>query len=200
MRCIDAAGTVSYCLVGLHRCLMKTDRHSFHSLLISGLLLLSTSAALRAIPQTFGGGQFLSAVDKPAEQFFANIAMWKPGAKLPGEWIPVETPPSAVRAREPGPVFGVQADSLTLVREDDGTITEIRVGYSPKGSGLAETALLARLRTNLKSFTAAKPAVSGGLEKYAGSGLVIALKKTAGGPVLHLTSAAGGPPVKVEKK
>ena len=129
------------------------------------LSILLAGASLLAIP-TSVGGIFQTGLDnpehEPLEAWFSNPGHWLPGAVLPGPWVSVSGRPTDMRLDNPGAIFGIQARSVTISRDDKGGVKEISVQYDKDTAKSAGAHLLSSLTTNVGAAIGAKGHASRG--------------------------------------
>lgn len=156
-------------------------------LLLLAACLLLASPALQAIPQSIGG-LFLNASNNPrrlpVEEWFREATHWEPGAPLPGPWVS-GTESSGLMLRDPGPVFGIQADSVTVTRDDQKRILEVTVYYTDGVSKIAKADLFKRVSRSVALFNGGNlKKTSTGSELHSGKDFSIALHSPNPGAVV----------------
>jgi hypothetical protein len=126
-----------------------------------------------AIPQTFSQpSPFILRAGKPAEDFFRDPAAWQAGAAIPGEAPGATVDPA-------GPVFGVNAKSIKLVRGSSGELQSAVVIYEAGAAHLSARELHQQLEANLAAFFGAKPSAEEGRLRFASRELVVSLPRDA---------------------
>ncbi len=136
--------------------------------------LVTGVIAAFAVPNEINiAGPFAAANGAPPEQFFANGSAWVAQAKLKGDWKQTANNASALAA--PGPVFGVNASSLSLTRNAEGATVSVTVRYDESSAKLDAQALHQLLLRNIAAFLGTESAASGTDLVFSGSDLVVTL-------------------------
>lgn len=130
----------------------------FLSLVVS----LALSGSLHSIPQTVGG--FTTAQNNPGrltlEEWFRDAKHWEPGAPLPGAWI-MGTVPTGMMLSQPGAVFGINASSVVVTKDDKGAIVSVAVYYDAETAKVPKAELHKRLSRTVAMFTGADGKAAG---------------------------------------
>src|SRR5580692_9292386 len=130
--------------------LFSTGPRIMLSLLAAGAAFLLPAPKSAAIPQTFTApSPFVLQSGKPPEDFFSEPSAWQPGAAIPGA-------AGGASVESPGPVFGVNARSIKLVRASSGELQEAVVRYEIGAAHLTARDLHKQLEANLSAFFGAK--------------------------------------------
>lgn len=130
------------------------------SSLATGVVLVGT---VSAIPQTVGG-LFTTAANNPGnlpvEEWFRDAKHWAPGATPPGPWV-MGTVPTGMMLRDPGAVFGINASSVVIARNDAGAIVSVAVFYDAESARVPAGDLHRRLSRAVALFTGADGKAAG---------------------------------------
>lgn len=125
--------------------------------LLAVVALTATIFSLHAIPNQIGG--FVNIVGLRFEEIAAGAKIWKPRAKLPGNWETWQDPRIkdsdivVFRLYMTADVFGIRASRVTAQIKDN-QILQFDVVFEQKS--VPSKSLVEQLNTNIKIFTGEK--------------------------------------------
>jgi hypothetical protein len=161
------------------------------------LVLVALERNSSAIPQTFSQpNQITLRTGKPTEEFFRDPAVWTPGAEIPGE--PSKTAgQDDSTLNQPGPVFGVNASALKLIRTSSGALQQTVVAYDAKTAGATPQKLHDLLAANIAAFAGVHGVTAKGTIRFVTRELVITLPHEASASLeVRITRADASPPAR----
>lgn len=126
-----------------------------------------------AVPNEITVGAFSRANGATPEQFFAAPSAWGAKAMPKGDWK--RSANNASTMASPGQVFGVNASSIALARNEEGVTTSVIIRYDESSSKLEVQALHEMLVRNIAAFVGAESTASGADLVFKGSELVVSL-------------------------